>query len=260
MTTLSDTLDEIEVDYARFNAAKTLGTLEPSGFEVERVGGLVATRDRARGDAYYNRILGVDVANADHVDAAVDWIRAGTGAEKPIRIDIATGTDPFGEARDDLVRADTLVWLQHQSPSPLPAASPPTARRLTSDDRPALRELLTWHGEIADDVWDAKQHYLCTADFRWFGVFDGKKLVSAASIWVHPQAAIFGSGFTVPHARGQGHHQRLLELRLIEVDALDTVALVDVEPRSQSHRNCLRYGFTELETREVWQLADQGRR
>jgi len=73
--------------------------------------------------------------------------------------------------------------------------------------------------------------------------------VSAASAWRHPQGTVLGSAFTHPSFRARGFHSQLLQAR---IEAIPGQLFVDCSPDTSSHRNCLRAGFIEYETRQVW--------
>lgn len=61
--------------------------------------------------------------------------------------------------------------------------------------------------------------------------------------------AILGSAFTVPDWRGQGCELQLLHARRRLTPG---TLFVDVAPDSTSYRNCVRAGFSDLQTRLVW--------
>ena len=247
-------IDEFEVAYARFNAQKTLLALDPSEFQQATFGTLTATQDRTRLDPYYNRILGVTTESLGDLQDAIAWIRLGTGRDQNIRIDVGSGVDSWA-LRDLGFRSDrSLVWLWASPTGDDQARDDTTAagtqvRPLTPQDWDALKQLLEHHGPISGRRWREQRYRYCSDTFRWFGVFDGDQLVSAASAWTTGDVTIFGSALTLPAFRERGYHLHLLEERLRLTDGW---AFVDVEPDTTSHRNCLRAGFDELEQREIW--------
>lgn len=248
-------INGFEVEYARFNALKTFATTSPSAFEHIRLGDLYITRDQARPDSYYNRILGPTTMSAPGLNYALSWIHDGTEPESSIRIDIEADNQVADTLRNlGFQHVDSLIWLRADpiGPGQDPDSGKPDsnrARLLTTADWPALRGLLEGHGPITDAIWNDRRIHLCTDTFRWFGIFEGDWLVSAASSWITGSSAILGSALTVPDRRGRGYQRQLLDARR----RLTPGALfVDVAPESTSYRNCLRAGFTDLEFRQVW--------
>jgi GNAT superfamily N-acetyltransferase len=253
-------INGFEVDYARFNALKTVATATPSAFEHIRLGGLYVTRDQARPDSYYNRILGLTTASDPGLSDALSWIHDGIDPGVSVRIDIEADTEVADTEVADTVRqlgfqhVDTLIWLHADPIAPAEEADPAEpdlgrARLLTTADWPALRGLLERHGPIADAIWIDKRTHLCTDTFRWFGIFDGDWLVSAASSWITGSYAILGSAFTVPDWRGRGYQRQLLDTRR---QLTPGRLFVDVAPESTSYRNCVQAGFVDLGFRQVW--------
>jgi hypothetical protein len=248
-------INRFEVDYARFNALKTVATATPSAFEHIRFGDLYVTRDQARSDSYYNRILGLTKASTPGLNDALSWIHDDTEPQSSVRVDVEAQSDVGDTLRHlGFQNVDTLIWLHAVSSAPGqdPYSGEPDSRRprlLTTVDWPALRRLLEGHGPIADVVWNDKRIHFCTDTFRWFGIFDGHRLVSAASIWITGSDAILGSAFTVPDWRGQGCQLRLLHARRRLTPG---TLFVDVAPDSTSYRNCVRAGFTDLDYRQIW--------
>jgi len=248
-------IDQVEVAYAQFNALKTLETSAPSRFEHTRFGDLVVTRDHTRPDSYYNRILGLTSDSLSDLDPAILWIQDGTATASNVRIDVETEND-VGDTLGNLGfdNVDALIWLHVDPIAPLEGSDPAEpdsgqARLLTTADWPAQRQLLEGHGPIADAMWNEKRRYLCTDTFRWFGIFEGALLVSAASSWIRGDLAILGSAFTLPAWRGRGYQRRLLDIRRRMTPGQ---LLVDVAPDSASYRNCVRSGFIDLSHRQVW--------
>jgi len=249
---MTSIIDRIEVDHARFNALKTFSTNEPSLFEQTRFGDLIATRDPARPDSYYNRVLGLTADNAALLDQAMAWILGAARPGQRIRIDVNADTARLMQLVDrgfELV--DALVWLRFDTDATRSGIGEGDCRSLTVHDRPELRRLLHAHGHIPDKIWQMKRMYLCTETFRWVGVFDHHQLVSAASTWVTTDAVVLGSAYTRPHWRGRGYQQQLLEAR---VRAAGAAAYVDVAPGSTSYRNCKRGGFEDFEHRQIWEF------
>ena len=81
-------INGFEVDYARFNALKTVATTTPSAFEHIRFGDLHITRDQTRAESYYNRILGLTEASTAGLNDALSWIHDGTEPESSVRVDV----------------------------------------------------------------------------------------------------------------------------------------------------------------------------
>lgn len=249
MPTTAD-IDEIEIEYARFNAMKTVSSLAPSQFEDARMGGLDVTRDPARNDGYYNRILGLDIDTIPLVDDALSFIGSG-----PVRVDLASSSLQIEQelARRHFVRGESFVWLHATRKRTAATADDAdlssTVVELRPDDAPALRTLLEVEGAIDDAIWRAKQDFLFCDAFRWFAIKRGPTLVAAASLWLAKHSAVFGSAFTLPEHRGAGHQRSLIHARS---RATELQLLVDVEPDSTSHRNCKRSGFQQIEMRHSW--------
>jgi hypothetical protein len=244
-----------EVDYARFNALKTLETSAPSRFEHTLFGDLVVTRDLARPDSYYNRILGLGARPTPNLDRAISWIQDGAAPGSGVRVDVEAQNGAADTLRGlGFEHVDTLIWL-HADPigrvkeSDLAKPDSGRARLLTTADWSVLRRLLEEHGPVADVIWRDKRKYLCTKSFRWFGIFEDDQLVSAASSWVTGSIAILGSAFTVPDWRGRGYQRQLLDTRRRVTPGR---LFVDVAPESTSYRNCVLAGFIDFCHRQVW--------
>ncbi len=240
-------LVNLESPYAEYNAQKTLSTKTPSAFVQCNVGGLVVTRDDARDDPYYNRIVRLDPTASSAALKRALAVLDGRPArvEVPQPLGVTAVLDCLSEA--GFSQEENVAWWGADR---LPSESlPDDVVQLTQAEHALLRELLETDGAIDPDIWEEKQAWLFAPQMQWFGMVEDGQLAAAASLWTDGEGSIFGSALTRGEFRRRGMQQRLLEARRMHGARKH---FVDVEPQSVSERNCRRAGFALLEQRQIW--------
>ncbi len=244
---------ELDVEYAAFNASRTMGDARESSFERIEVGPLTVTRDRARPAAYYNRILGCTPDTLSWLDRALEHFEEDGHA---LRVDLDIRHQPPLDAplRDrGFVSDHELLWLAAGSLRPSP--SWPVVR-LGPEDADRLLPLLELQVSITPDLWKLRRRHHCTDRFRAFVVEEDGELVAMATTFVGERGTLLGNGFTRAEWRGRGCQSALIAARLADADALGSSWVVtDVEPGTASHRNCERAGFEVVQHQAVWERA-----
>lgn len=88
--------------------------------------------------------------------------------------------------------------------------------------------------------------------FAFFGEIDGQPVATGA-LWMHGGVALLAGASTVPHARGRGAQNALLEARLrFAAERGCDLAMMCTQPGSGSQRNAERQGFRVAYTRIKW--------
>lgn len=254
----------LDVDYARFNAHRTVSDFRPSEFRVERFGDLTATVDPARADQpYYNRVVGIRPDAVAQLTDALDMYND-IGIEP--RVDLVSNSAPDAVeylrdiefhpiARLTYLVADPTAALitaksaSDSTPMPLPS---PTRWTETAADR-FLDLLQLQGGPIDAEMRDLRRPHFCTDTFRAYVVELDSEPVSWATMFVDGSTGFLGNAFTIPDARGRGCQTALLLTRLQDAADLGLEwVLCDGVPGGTSHRNCQRLGFRNVADLDHW--------
>ena len=114
-----------------------------------------------------------------------------------------------------------------------------------SHEHPELRAFLLEMGTVASE----RSHSKC-----FLASVDGTP-GAAAGLSIHDRVALLAGSATIPELRRRGLHAALLyhRLRYAAVNGCD-LAMIVVQPGSDSQRNALRNGFHIAYTRTKWKL------
>ncbi|MFC1853413.1 GNAT family N-acetyltransferase [candidate division CSSED10-310 bacterium] len=244
-------LSALDVEYARFNAEKSVATSDRSLFSVVEVGPLTVTTDRAREATYYNRIIGCSLTTLPWLDRALELFDGWAFAPR-IDVDIQEIQSlELSLQRRGFVSRQQLIWLISGSSPKIPSTQ---VIRLKPDDVNRILPLLEFEGPIDRGVWALRRQHHCSARFRIFVVEVEQELVALATTFVGKHGAVLGNAFTRPEFRGRGYQAALIAARLADAEelGLDCVT-TDVEPQTTSLRNCERAGFKTLRHQSVWE-------
>jgi len=245
----------LDVEYARYNSAKTISDSKPSRFETENVGPLVVISDPARGDAYYNRIVGLCESALPWLDEALGVMSGATAIRTDVEAPVGGDMKAALESRGFAPR-ERIAWLITATEA---GAGYEKAARVTNRECDRLLPLLELDGPVDPDTWALRRHLYCTETFRVFAVEEAGRLVAMASTFVGESGALLGNAVTHPDHRHRGYHSGLLQSRLADARALGLEwVLTDVEPGGASIRNCERLGFRRLLDQTVWQRCAEG--
>ncbi len=239
------------MEYAQFNAGKTVSDARPSLFTVVEVGPLTVTTDRARNETYYQRILGLSPSTLPWLDRALEFFE---GREPAPRIDIdmrelQSLEEPLRSR--GFAAGDEIIWLaSRRSPGPPPM---PVIRLLPGDaDR--LLPLIEFNSPVDPKIWALRRQHHCTERFRTFAIEADGEIAAMATSFIGKHGVILGNAFTLPGQRGRGYQNALIAARLSDAEELGLDRVVtDVEPQTTSLRNCERSGFTTLLHQSVWE-------
>jgi hypothetical protein len=242
----------LDIEYTRFNAARTLLTPLPSELRVERFDGLIALVDPARRrPGYPNRILGLTPESLPALDSALAaYERDGLVPE------IQISSHPTVEVR--LVELGfhplhTLAYLVRE-PVLLPAPGLMVERwgHERADD---FLDLLRHAGvELTDELRALRREHYCTEKFRAHVAHVNGVPSAWATLFAWEKLGFFANAFTLEEARGRGCQTALLVARLRDAHDLGLETVVtDLVRDSTSHRNVERAGFRLQHVETVWQ-------
>ncbi len=237
------------------DAARAFSTaIDAGGATVLRIAG-------APGSPMLNRIVGLGVARPA-TESDVDEALSAMGSGVTFYASVSPGARP----------AELPVWLRDRGLEPgwgwmafrrglqePPAA--PTALRLaevaTDRDRAAFARIV----RVSYDLPEAVDAAIATApDGGWqcWLALDGDEPAGAAGLFVSGGAAYLGLAGTLSEHRGKGAQNALLAARIRRAAELgcDVVFTETGERRddrpSNSYRNILRAGFTEIAVTANW--------
>lgn len=246
-----DQLAALDLEYARFNAERTVGDPRPSAFAELGVGPLTVTVDPARDGTYYNRVLGLDRRSVAWLDRALAHFE-GRGPAPRIDVDerdLAHLEAPLAERGFEAFGG--LVWLSCRAVTRTTALR---VRRLGSAETDLLLPFLEVAGPVDPELWAERRRHYCTRRFRVFVIEVDGEPVSMATTYIGENGALLGNAFTFEGWRGRGFHQALIAARLADAHELGLDRVVtDVEPRTASLRNCERAGFEPLLRQSIWE-------
>lgn len=211
-----------ELEYAAFNAKRSLGTTAVRPVEVRQTAeGVIIRCPDASDNPYVNRLVSAEHPTSPPEGALrVDRVtQAAAGAS--LRILAAPTRLAAGASRSRVVRYES--------------------------DRAAefLRIVESTSGErLGDDVIAAKSIFYCSEEFRCFVASEDGEIQGIATTFVRDGMGWFANAFTFPVARRKGVHRALLDARLADAQTLGLERVyADVVPGSDSERNLLRAGY-----------------
>ena len=145
--------------------------------------------------------------------------------------------------------------------------------RLTTEEQNAIRVRITapeeaqlwsdisargWsheHPELGDFLRDLGSISATREDSLCFLAEHDGKPGAAAALCIHDGVALFGGSATIPELRHRGLHAALMHKRMSYAsDHGCDLAMIVVQPGSESQRNAERNGFRIAYTRTKWQL------
>jgi N-acetylglutamate synthase-like GNAT family acetyltransferase len=132
-------------------------------------------------------------------------------------------------------------------------------RELQPDQRDLFFDLLELSGaSFPQAKRRTTNQFYCTTEFRCFVAFDSTNQPAGwATMYVGDGVAFLANAYTLAAYRGKGAHSSLLHARLqLACEMQLTHVFTDVEPASQSHRNCERCGFRLLSVNSIWTRND----
>ncbi len=233
-----------EIEYAYFNARRTLPTGENSCAEIVELDNGVSLVDPSRpANQYYNRlVLTAELREADfHLSEIPSSIQA-VEVQMPQQILkvskqladrgwLSSGSLGYLHAQpcQQLNESHNVVRLQHEK----------TQLFFSLIGLPAEKQ---------------KPNFYCTSQFRCYVAYtDSNKIAAWATMFVGSDFAFFGNAETLLEHQNKGFHSALLSARLNDVVKLGLcTAYTDVVPGSKSQRNCERVGFSMLAVNQVW--------
>jgi len=240
-----------ELRYAYFNARRTASEAAPTGIVLADSAEVPHVLDSGRPDnVYYNRAVvpptcGCVAEVLDTLSAAVQAIE--------LLFPQQTETN-FASLLNARFRPVSSLCYLEATPSAV-AGDSQRVVELGPDERDEFFDLLELSGVSYNrDRRNRTAGYYCTSQFRCFVAHapDGKP-AGWGTMFVDSGTAFLANAFTLLQYRASGIHSALLAARLEAAHATGLkVAYTDVEPGSQSHRNCRRSGFDLLSVNSVW--------
>lgn len=248
-----EAIEALDVAYARFNSQRSLRLADPE-LTVHDVRGLTVLHDPARPqDETYNRVVGLNGARLDAIDAALEVL----GDVQP-QLDVAVDRmDPLlcgALTERGLGPSQTVCWLWGD-PAQLDVASVDgvSVRRLDGE-ADLLLDLIgrTAPVPFGPEIRAKRARHYCTDGFRAYVASVNGEPVGWATLWIHEGVGLLGNAFVYAPYRRRGAHRALHAARAREARALGLAWVVtDVLPESASHRNALRAGM-QRRTSYVW--------
>lgn len=248
-----ESLCALDVEYARFNAEKTMADAGPSAFAAKELGPLTVTTDTLREGTYYNRILGLTSASVDWLDRGLEAFTDRAPCPR-IDVDRAEHQLAFALRTRGFNPRYGLLWFAAET-SPQTVSAP--VRRLDSVEADAILPILEAQVPVDPEVWAARRHFHATDRFRTFVIEAEGEVAAMATTYVGEHGAILGNAFTLEAHRGRGYQSALIAARVADAHALGLGWVVtDVEPDTTSHRNCERAGFSCILDQQIWERKE----
>ena len=251
-------LIQAELDYASFNAHRTSPHLEQGDFDVSHHEEYSSIADPSRPqNAYYNRFF-VHPETTSLQGVLEKALRQKQAVEL---LSPQQTEENFGLLRRfGFEHATRLYYLiAKAAPDGLPKRR---VSELCPSETDLLFDLLELSGaEFPDSKRRAARRFYCSDSFRCFAAYDSKSQpIGWATMYINNRTAFLGNAFTLPDHRGAGVHSSLLIKRLQLADKMRlTRVFSDVEPDSQSLRNCKRLGFEIISHSTLWTRASDDR-
>jgi len=261
----ADLIQSLEVEYAIFNARRTLASMESCVVETCPANGALLLFDKSRpGSTYTNRILGLN----ENTLGSLDDLLGRYGQSTPPRIDLRIENATAAVVNELLQRGYRptahLCFLAARAATPPPGNRTDNIRRWESDEANSFLDLLEQGSgaEIPAEVRAAKAPYYCTDRFRTFVASVDGYPVAWATMYVtdDQEHGYFANAFTHEEFRGRGIQRDLLRARMHDAVELGLETLVtDVEPGTTSLRNCRRVGFQMETVHAIWEVVADAR-
>lgn len=247
---------QAEIHYAYFNAQRTSVNAPDHSISKLNFDGVSVVCDSNRGQSeYYNRaVVHPDVTSVADV---LPYIPTSVQAIEML-FPQQTKENFSCLLHSGYIPATSLCYLAakpHHTGS-----SKYHVEEFRPDQRGVFFNLLEQSGaSFPQEKRNATQHFYCTEEFRCFVAFDtDNRPVGWATMFIEGETAFFANAFTLPEYRGNGIHSALLATRMNLANKLRlNHVFTDVEPASQSHRNCERCGFRLLSVNNVWKRTPQ---
>ena len=249
---------ESELSYAYFNARRTTDATTDGTILRGRHQGVPYIIDTSRPRSeYYNRaVIPPDVtALADFVQQLPVSVQA-----IELLFPQQTETNVSCLLKAGFAPASSLCYLA-ATPESTPSLEWNVVE-LGPNQTDYFFDLLELGGtSLSDKRRSNSSRFYCNEEFRCFVAYDSDAEPAGwATMYVGKENAFLANAFTLPEHRGRGCHSALLSARLNLASKLQlTQAFTDVEPASQSHRNCLRCGFRLLSVNNIWRRIHKDR-
>ena len=244
----ADHIQALEIEYARFNERRTLGSSVVNEFVSTAVGRVMLLGTPA------NRIVGLGPDSIAGLDELLGEFAA------PPRIDVRD-EDCTPQVQAELeqrgyARTGGLCFLALEAPWPIESVQH-EIRRWTAIESDAFLDLLEVAGDstIPAETRAAKRGFYCSDRFRTFVAEVDNHPIAWATMYVADDArhGYLANAYTHPDYRGRGVQHDLIRARLQDGAELGLATLVvDVEPDTTSLRNCSRAGFELVSVHEIW--------
>lgn len=242
-----------ELTYASFNAQRTASSLTIGPVLHTSPAGIPYLVDASRPDSeYYNRA--VIPANFESLDEELATLPITVQA---VELLIPQQTEAVFSAlrRFKFIPLASLCYLTTAPTSTKPEHNVVQLRPDQTDDFFDLVELSG--ASFSPEKRNATRKFYCNDTFRCFVAYDQHDKPAAwATMYVSKDTAFLANAFTLPAFRGTGYHAALLSerVRIASTLGLDDL-YTDVQPATQSHRNCQRSGFRLLTVNSIWKRA-----
>ena len=256
----ADELLELEIEYTRFNAERTLGIDLASEFRTQRRGEVTALIDPARPrSALCNRVLRLAAADVGRLPELLELYR-----DHSIRPQFDIGPEDLCEevasalSRSGFLPTQSLAYLTAEVAAD-PEPPPVCVERWEHDQADEFFALLSTSGvECDESIWRLRRRHYCTETFRTYVAIIEDEPRAWATLYVHGRAGYCANAYTQPGFRGHGCQRALLAARQADAAELGLRWLAtDVLPNSISQRNCQRSGFQLATIQTHWREAAQ---
>jgi GNAT superfamily N-acetyltransferase len=245
LESLPEALLAADVAYTCFNSLRSVA---PGGaLSVRTLDGTSVVWDVTRGDAYYNRVIGLSEGSLGALSAAIA-LHHGAGRACHVTLTPDRATPPVLELLAErgfrLVGADAFFSWRCQDP--LPEAPEVPIRRAVPADLETVA-LLWGQGELPPERWRAWEAVAGAQFDPRFPIalvsLEGRP-AAMATMFIDGPLAWLGNANTLPAFRGRGCQRALLRWRMAEARRRGCRwAITDTQFGTASHRNALRAGM-----------------
>lgn len=250
---MNDEIENLATEYSRFNAARTLSTNTPSEFEVRTIGNATLLIDRARPcPGICNRVFGFDLSLIANLPEICSHYPTGQPRfdlrPESLSLEVANALTSAGYSP-----CESLVYLMAE-PREDDLESVEVERWTESRADEFVRLLERSGAPYSDANWSLRRRYYCTDQFRTYLAFQDHEPTGWATMFLHDEAGMLANAYTFEKYRRRGCHSALLRTRLADAFRLGLNRVVtDVEPQSESFKNCRRLGFEVATIHTIWQ-------
>lgn len=237
---------EADIAFTRYNARRALQDSD-TRMEQRRFGDATALRDKARTDAYYNRVIGMSPRDVDRLPDMIAWFAE---LSLPCRITL-DDTPPEQQLKRELEQRgfveesqDAFLSLRcSEVGEPEPQIE---VRQATSTDLDDVFDLWQEPGlpQVEDAVRNVRRAAQMDAHFVIYLAHLNRRPVAMGTLFQHGALAWLGNANTLPAFRGRGCQSALLRRRMWDARqrGLEWV-ITDAELGSTSYRNAERAGL-----------------